>query len=86
MVNIYAGGEIRGDIEHQINLACSVLHVSIHIIVSLHVMTFIEMIKWAYLDVLLNPVLSDSFGLSLGVSSYFYLALAVPRILGSVLL
>ncbi len=44
------------------------------------------MIKWAYVNTLLNPVLSDSFGLSMGVSSYFYLGLAVPRILGAVLL
>ena len=55
-----------------------------HILISLLALSFVEMQKWAYLDVLLNPVLSDSFGLSLGVSSYFYLGLSVPRILGAI--
>ncbi len=57
-----------------------------HILISLHILSFVEMIKWAYVSTLLNPVLSDSFGLSMSVSSYFYLGLAVPRILGAVVL
>ncbi len=61
------------------------LNVLSNIIISLIFFSFFEMIKWSYLDVLLNPVLSDSFGLSLSVSSYFYLGLTIPRIIGALI-
>ncbi len=59
--------------------------VSNYIIVSFLLLNFVETFKWAYFEVLLSPVLSDSFGMSLKVSSYFYLGLAVPRFLGPML-
>lgn len=59
--------------------------INVNIIVSFLVLAFVETIKWAYFEVLLNPVLSDSFGLSLKISSYFYLWLSVPRFVGPVL-
>ncbi|XP_064390114.1 uncharacterized protein LOC135338028 isoform X2 [Halichondria panicea] len=57
----------------------------VFIIISFLLLNFVETFKWSYFEVLLNPVLSDSFGLSLEVSSYFYLGLAIPRILGPIL-
>lgn len=61
------------------------LTVPIHIIISFFILHFLGMLKWAFFEVLLSPVLSDSFGMTLGFSSYFYLGLAGPRILGAIL-
>ncbi|XP_064401403.1 uncharacterized protein LOC135347364 isoform X4 [Halichondria panicea] len=58
----------------------------IFIIVSMHLLSFVQMLKWAYFEALMNPILSDSFGFSLNTSSYVFLGVAISSILGSILL
>jgi len=50
------------------------------------ILSFLEMFKWAYMDTLLTPVLSDYFGLSISVSAYFYFGLTIPRAIATSLL
>ena len=57
-----------------------------HVILSMLLMSLVDMFKAGIVKTLLNPILSDSFGLSLKYSSFVYLALTVPRFLGSVAL
>ena len=54
-------------------------------IATMMLLSLIDMFKWGFVSTLLNPILSDPFGLSLTTSSYVYLALAVPRFIGSLL-
>ena len=59
---------------------------NLQVIVSMVLLSLIDMFKAGILKILLNPILSDSFGLSLKYSSFVYLALTVPRLTGSVVL
>ncbi|XP_064401407.1 uncharacterized protein LOC135347367 [Halichondria panicea] len=52
----------------------------------MHLLSFVQMLKWAYFEALMNPILSDSFGFSLNTSSYVFLGVAISSILGSILL
>ena len=57
----------------------------VYIIVSMHLLSFVQMLKWAYFEAIMNPILSDSFGFSLNTSCYVFLGVAISSILGSIL-
>ena len=68
-----------------LTLTSLILNNGSYIILSMFLLYFMDTLKMGFYDTLLSPVLSDSFGLSLTVSSYFFLALGIPRVLGTVL-
>ena len=54
-------------------------------IVSMHLLAYVESTMWGYFEALLSPVLSDSFGFSINMTAYVFLAFSVPKIFGSLL-
>ena len=58
----------------------------IYIIITMVILSMIEVFRFSILETLFNPILSDSFGLNERGSSYVFLGFGVVDIVGAILL